>query len=440
MLNFTLPEDPNKLIKELTDYHKNNLKPRYDRLMAYYMGQHDILNRMTEDAKPNNRIACTFPDSIVTTVQGYLLGQPVQYMSGDKAFTEAIQSILDSGNEQDHNLELLKTISVAGEAFELVYMDEAAQVCFTQLPNDQTVAVYDDCIKPKLQVVLRYYEVGTLAGSGKPINKVELYWPDRIEYYTQSGSVYVLDDSKPHYFGAVPVVHFINNKETTGDFEKIIPLINDYDKILSDNSNELEYFRNAYMVLKGFGEVTDEDLRKFRKAGAFLLPGTSEQEDVSFITKDLDDAAIMSHLDTLQKNIHKFSHIPDLTDENFASNISGVAIKYKLWGFEQLIGAKERKFSNGLTARLQLITTALNLKGNRFNWKEMQIKFTRNLPANLLEESQVIANLKDVLDILPLEEVFAKLSFVEDPESAAKDAQERIQKAADQQDSTQLKN
>ena len=58
-----------------------------------------------------------------------------------------------------------------------------------------------------------------------------------------------------------------------------------------------------------------------------------------------------------------------------------------------------------------------------FDWSGAQIKFTRNLPANLLEESQVIANLKDVVDLLPLEELFAKLSFIEDPQKSAKNAE-----------------
>jgi len=427
MLNFTLPTDPNKLIKDLIEYHKNNLKPRYEHLMDYYMAKHDITKRHTEDGKPNNKVVNSYPDLIVNTVQGYMLGQPVKYMADDQPFVQAIQSVLYNNNEEDHNIELLKTTSITGEAFELVYLDEDAKIAFAQLPNDQTIVVYDDSIKPKIQLALRYYEVGCLNRSGKAQYNVELYWNDRIEYYTQTGTMYTLNYTVQHYFGRVPVVHYINNKEGTGDFEKIMPLIDDYDKILSDNSNELEYFRNAYMVIKGFGDISEEDLRNIRKTGTFLLPNDNKNEDVSFVTKELDDAAIMSHLQTLSDNIHKFSNIPNLTDESFASNLSGVAIKYKLWGFEQLISAKERKFSNALFTRLQLIVTALNLKGKAYDWQDIKIKFTRNLPANILEQSQIMQNLKDVLDIIPLEELFAQLSFIEDPQASAEEAQKKIE-------------
>ena len=115
-----------------------------------------------------------------------------------------------------------------------------------------------------------------------------------------------------------------------------------------------------------------------------------------------------------------------LTDENFASNASGVAIKYKLWGFEQLVCAKERKFKNALQSRLQLITVALNLKGHSFDWQEIKPSLTRNLPANVLEQSQIVANLKDLLYIIPLKELFAQLPFIKDPQAAAKEAEEKL--------------
>jgi SPP1 family phage portal protein len=425
MLSFTLPTDPNQLIKDLIDYHKQYLLPRYEKLQAYYLGQHDITKRRHEDGKPNNKVVNPYPDLIISTVAGYLLGQPVKYLSDDEASLQSIQDVLSKNNEEDHNLEVLKTFSVQGEAFELVYIDENADICFAQLPNEQTIAIYDDSIKPQLQLVLRYYPISSLKRDVKPQYKVELYWPDRIEYYSQAGGNYVLDDTVEHYFRQVPVVHYFNNKEFTGDFEKIVSLIDDYDKILSDNSNELEYFRNAYMVIKGFGDISDEDLRKMRKTGAFLLPGVNPDEEVSFITKDMDDQAVKSHLETLEANIHKFANVPNMTDENFAGNSSGVALKYKLWGFEQMICAKERKFKNALCTRLQLITTALNLKGHNYDYKQIQPHLTRNLPANMLEQSQILMNVKDVMDLIPLEDLFAQLSFIKDPQVAAEETYDK---------------
>ena len=184
MLSFTLPTDPQKLIKDLIDYHKQNLLPRYERLHTYYMGQHDITKRRSEEGKPNNKVVNPYPDLIISTVAGYMLGQPVKWLSEDETYLKKVQEVFGANNEEDHNLEILKTFSTQGEAFELVYLDENAEINFAQLPNDQTIAIYDDSIKPKLQLVLRYYPIGSLKRDTQPQYKVELYWPDHIDHYS----------------------------------------------------------------------------------------------------------------------------------------------------------------------------------------------------------------------------------------------------------------
>jgi SPP1 family phage portal protein len=413
MVNFTLPNDVNELIANLIDHHKTSKLPKYKKLMNYYKGHHAIMDKEAPANTPNNKIANPYAAFIVNTVQGYFLGQPVRYESKDDAYKNLLYTVLDENNEDDVNVELEKTLSITGEAFEYLYIDEEASVQFAQLPNEQTIVHYNSNLKPKIDVALRYYEE-TLYGSDTPITYVELYWPDKIEHYTKAEESYVLTETLENIFGEVPIIHYINNKELSGDFEIAIPLIDDYDKTLSNNSNEFEYFRNAYLILKGFDGTDDADLEEAVKKRAFK---TSAEGDISFLTKDINDTAIMNHLKTLDENIHKACNIPNLTDESFASNLSGVALRYKLWGLENLISAKERKFSQSLISRLKLITKAFNIKGHNFDWKDITPKFTRNLPANVLENSQIIANLKDVI---PLENLITLLPFIDDKEAFAK--------------------
>lgn len=411
-LTFALPENRDDMIAALIAYHKTHLLPKYTKLMSYYNGKHDIMSRTVNDNKPNNRIASIYGTYIVNTVQGYMLGQPVKYAAKDELLLKELNHVLEANQERDKNVELEKTMAITGEAFELVYLNENAEVRFSQLPNAQTIAIYSDTLEPTLELVLRYYEVAVI-GQEKKTVRVELYYKDRIEYLTQvDDKMFALDCTKEHYFNSVPVVHYLNNEETTGDFEKILPLMDDYDRRLSDNSNELEYFRNAYMVIKGFGELDEETLSQWRRTGAFLLPGNKDtDEDVKFITKDLDDAAVQSHLKVLNDNIHKFANIPNLTDEAFASNLSGVSLKFKLWGFENLIAAKERKFIQALIHRVELLFQALNLKGHRYDFKQVSIVMTRNIPSNNLEIAQMVRDMKDVV---PHEELIKQIPFIED--------------------------
>lgn len=410
MINFKLAENKEDMIKQLIDYHKYNLLPRYNKLYAYYKGHHRILDKVSPINSPNNRIVNPYPSLIVNTVQGYFLGQPVEYESKDTLYHDTFYNVLNENNEDDENVEVEKTLSIMGEAFELVYMDEESNVKFTKIDNEQIIVHYTNTINPQIDVALRYYTEKDYISS-RSITKVEVYYKDIIEYYTKTEDKLILDDTIQHYFGAVPIIHYLNNKEIMGDFEIALSLIDDYDTTLSNSSNEFEYFRNAYLILKGFEGTTDEELADAVAKRAFKIDADGE---ISFLTKEINDTAIMNHLNTLDKDIHKACNIPNLMDESFASNLSGVALKYKLWGFENLISAKERKFSQSLINRAELITTALNLKGFNFNYKDIKTKFTRNLPSNILEQSQIIANLKDVI---PIENLIVLLPFIDDKEA-----------------------
>lgn len=426
MINFYLPTNKHKMIDALISHHKKNLLPRYSKLYGYYKGEHAILNKQAAANTPNNRIVNPYPAFIVNTVQGYFLGQPVRYESKDGSMTSILYPILDANTEDDENVELAKTLSIAGEAYELVYMDEEAQIQFVQLPNDETIVHYSSSLKPKIDIALRYYEEAAADDEANPVRYVELYYADRIEYLHLSDDGYVLDDVQQHYFGEVPVIHYTNNKEQMGDFEIALPLIDDYDRTLSNNSNEFEYFRNAYLILKGFDGTTDEEIAEAVQKRAFK---TSEEGDISFLTKEVNDSAVMNHLEVLNDNIHKACNIPNLVDESFAANLSGVALRYKLWGFENLISAKERKFISGLYRRLSLIVKALNIKGHSFDAKDITFRFERNLPANILENSQIVANLKD---LIPIENLVTLLPFIEDTEEflAAVEEQKRQNEGA----------
>ncbi len=99
-----------------------------------------------------------------------------------------------------------------------------------------------------------------------------------------------------------------------------------------------------------------------------------------------------------------------MSDEKFAGNASGVALAYKLLQFENVAGIKEREFKRGLQRRLELLCNFWRVQGApEYDWRALKITFHRALPQNLLELSQVIGNLADVVsdetkrELLPLD-------------------------------------
>ena len=122
--------------------------------------------------------------------------------------------------------------------------------------------------------------------------------------------------------------------------------------------------------------------------------------------------------DDIKDDIHRFSMIPDLSDESFGNNLSGVAIKYKLLGFEQAVKNKERFFTKTLRRRFELYNKFLVLKSamSIVPTHRVDIVYNYNLPANELEISQMITNLQDVVST---ETLLSRLPFVTDSKEEA---------------------
>ena len=101
-----------------------------------------------------------------------------------------------------------------------------------------------------------------------------------------------------------------------------------------------------------------------------------------------------------------------MSDENFASNLSGIAIKFKLQGMENITSIKESKFRKGLMKRIELLVHFLKLKTNTdFTYTEIVPIFTRNMPAN---DSETVSMVKSLYGIISDETLLAQLPFVED--------------------------
>lgn len=426
-----LEQERKDVIKYIIDKHQSDYRPRLEKLKRYYNGKHDaILNKRTDKFKPNNKVVNPFPALIVNTIQGYLLGQPVKYINNKNDILDKVLDIYYCNDEEDLNSEILKTMSVCGEAFEYIYINEFKEIEFVQLPVEETILIYDNSLKPKPLICIRYYATEDV--NKKKTYYAEVYTDNNIEYYKGNTIANLeLQEEYNHLFGQVPVVHYRNNEEMTGDFEKILSLIDDFDKVMSSDSDEIEYFRNAYLVLKGMGKIDDKTLNKFRQAGAFVVPSTqSTDAGVDFITKDLNTESVHAHLDKLIDNIHKFSQVPNFVDPKANTNDSGVAIKQRTWGFEQLIGAKQRKLEQGLFNRLRLVLRALSIQKNMIaDVNDFSLRFTRNLPTNIKEDVEILNLLGITSNNLSEEaitDVLSKVTVIEEANKAAKEIKKNV--------------
>ena len=115
----------------------------------------------------------------------------------------------------------------------------------------------------------------------------------------------------------------------------------------------------------------------------------------------------------IKADIHKFSHVPDMTDVNFSANASGVAIKYKLIGLEQVRSRKERLFKKSIQHRLELILGVNAIQGDKFDFRDIELTFNDNIPANVKELSEIV---KSLTGIVSQSKLLSLLPFVTNPQ------------------------
>lgn len=401
-----------ELIQKLVDNHEKEIK-RYQMLQGYYEGRNNIIHRTKKDrTKPNNRLVSGYPSYIVDLMQGYFVGKPVIYTSDDKNLIKEIQDIFNYNDEQDENSELAKMAGIKGKAYEIIYIDEDARIRFNEIDADHIIMVYDTKINPEPNFVIKMdyrIDINNLENDKLSLT---VYGKDKISYYEQEENGLILIDEEEHYFGEVPVIEFLNNDEGIGDFERVISLIDAYDKANSDTANDFEEFTDAFLVLSGMTGTTSEDAMKLKEDRIILTEGEGKQA-AEWLIKDINDTAIENHKKRLNDDIHKFSKIPDISDEKFSGNVSGESMKYKLLALDQVMAAKQRKFKRALQKRLELICNYLAIKGKQYDYRDIDINFTVNKPVN---EKEMVEMAIQMNGITSLSTALSKVPGVDDVE------------------------
>lgn len=381
------------------------------KLKRYYEGKHDILRKLgRKNNAANNRLVSNYPAYISNMSAGFFLGQPISYKSirEDEKELETLLEIFKYNDEAAHNLNLAEESSITGEAYEILYTDADANIRFCPLPSEEVILVCDSSLEENIICAIRYFKIYNL-NQVTYDEFVDVYDARKISHYRYSGGMKLLEEEE-HYFGDVPIVEYPNNKQRRGDFEDIITLVDAYNLAQSLTLDDLADFTDAFLVLKGMGGTNAEDVKELRREKTMVLDDGGAAE---WLIKNINDTYIENFKTRVQRDIHKFSHVPDMSDDNFAGNTSGIAIKYKLIGLEQIRSRKEREFKKGLQRRIELIANVLKLKNQAvIDFRDIDIQFVSNIPANLLEQAQIVNQLDGLVSQKTL---LSLLPFISDP-------------------------
>ena len=402
----------NKIIEDHEKEVAPFLRNKYGRYQAS-LTDTPIFQRPLEQnenaGKINNRINNDFAGEIIDTKVGYFIGIPISYVNSDGTTPDEIVNFNAANDVEDADAETVKKFSICGYAARLLYLDPNGEERMKRIDPWETILFYDESMT-RPHWAIRYY---TVEEEGKTFKRVQLYTDVNIIFYESKSGEYREYDRKKHQFGGCPLYGIPNNDELMGDFDKVVGLIDAYDRALSDQNSEIEQLRLAYMYAKGIniGDSEEEQtafMNAVRKTGLLEIDGDGE---MGFITKDLNTEFVERHLDRIEKRIQQGSKNVNFADEEFGGNLSGQALKYKLFNLETKCRFAELKFKKALRYQYQLLANSWKFRGKAvdFDPNMLEFKFTRNVFIDYKTEAEVL-NL--LLGKVSDETAYSLMSFI----------------------------
>lgn len=400
---------------------KQEYLPRFEKDQKYYTVETEIHKRTMEDGKPNNRLAHGFCRYISNMATSYFMGKPIRYIVKDDGYKEALKKVFKNNHINALNFEVSKEASKKGIGFYLIFINEKSQLRMKKMDAESIIPVYSPLLDEFLEAAVRIWSEQDIDGA--VVAEYADVYDDTYIYHFRCGKgemeYHMEGETEPHMLADIPVIVVWNNEDRLGDFEPHISLNDAYDSAQSDTGNDMDYFTDAYLAISGASEIMlegltgdEEDEEKENRAAKSLRKNRilflDEKGQAQWLVKQVNDAASENYKSRLYKDIFFLSQVPALSDESFAGNLSGVAIKYKLIGLEELAIMKENQFCSAQTKMIEIITEYLNTKGNK-SWDAdtVEQKYDRNFTENLAEMIENAAKLEDIvsketqLDILP---------------------------------------
>lgn len=356
---------------------------------------------------PNIRVGYNNFQVIQRTKSGYLAGD-IQRTYSDNIPDEVKEKYSEFDN-LNHFKSFLKKLMFScsgwGNTYSLCYLDEENNVRIKQVQSWQAKVEYDDNGEPQKGYV--YY----------PIDERMHVWEYDGVYVTEwiaskSGASYIpLTEPKEHGFKGIPLIEWCNNDNKQGNSELAVPLMDAYDRLISDNITESATFRAAYLLLKNMGFLDNKTKAEMAKTGVF---SGGPDADARFLTKDINPEFIKFVMSETWSGIWVVSSSVDPKALASLTNATAFQISQMYRNMEEDCKDTEAEWKISLEYLDRLLKsywTGLDVRSvNDYSTEDINYDFKRNIP------NDVMTWLKDMLQAggkLPQKEIFIKAGYTE---------------------------
>lgn len=376
-------------------------RPRRETLYDYYRGAQPVRKGPAVPGRPNNLLSANYAKYISDVHTGYFMGVAPTLTFEGKRIQDHMTRALDSADLHRMLFAAARDMSVCGEGYLLTYLSQKGPRLARLDPRETFVLTHG--VEEEIWAAVR------LGAEGKNRTREgEIYLPGRVRAFVLEGKRVSLGVSRPLPLEGLAVTRFCNNGECRGDFEPVLTLLDAYNVLLSGAMDDMQSVANAFLALYGVQDTLPEDIDAANRSRVLCLGDNGKAE---FVVKNLSPDAIALLKGTLVQDILSITMTPNLGDDAFAGNSSGVALEYKLWGVEQARSAKEQGFSGGLYHIIGLFFQALRQMGLPAGGLSTA-RFYKNLPQ---DRTRLCEDLKTLGDTVSRRTKLELLPFVSDP-------------------------
>lgn len=395
-------------------YKNEVLSEKYAKYRRYYKAQHDKIQKLEPkpNGKPDNRLIMNYPKKLVDTFTGFAVGKPVQITLQEDLANKTLSEFNLSRKMDSVFAKVWKESSIYGRAYFYVYSSDKEIYVTDATPLD-TFVIYDNTVAKKALYSVRYSKVGMTQRY-----RVTLYSDEYIWNFDTKDNLNSLGQRINNPFETIPIIEVVENDERLGVIENVITLIDEMDKALSEKSNDVDYFADAYMKVLG-ALLTKEQLEKLRDTRIINLKSkeseddTPENLDVDFLSKPNADTTQENLINRIDDKLYQMSMIVNLNDEDFG-NSTGVALEMKYKPMLNLATLKSRLFNESIKDMYRVVFASDLLNGiDRETWQFLDINYQYDLPHDSLTEAQTAQALSSLG--ISTETWLKVLSVVNDP-------------------------
>jgi SPP1 family phage portal protein len=418
-----------------------------DYLYRYYRGDQPILNR-EKDVRPeiNNKIVENRANEIVSFKVGYLMGEPVQYVSrgDDEGVAKNVMRLNDyvlSEDKPAKDKELADWFHICGTSYRMILPDDMADVDEDEAPFEiftldprYCFVVYSTALgnPPLMGVKYILKEDGTLVFS--------CYTQD---HYYEVNNTWAILHSEPQYLG-IPIIEYPANKARLGAFEIVIPLLDAINTVESNRLDGVEQFVQALMLFHNV-DISSEDFGNLKEMGAIKFKDIDAQTkaEIQYLTSEMNQAQTQTLVDSMYNTVLTICGMPNRNGGSSTSDTGSAVIMRDGWSAaEARAKDSELMFKRSEKEFLKLLLRICRDLGDlSLKLSGLEIRFTRRNYENITEKANVLTMMLSNPKIAPVL-AFTHSGLFSDPQLAYKmsmeymEEQERKQEAVNAGDQT----